>query len=56
MKAGLALASFLSMIVASAASRETRPLEIVIFSVLISAASVLLFVRALSLPVPIFPW
>lgn len=56
MKAGLALASFLCMLVASAASSETRPLEILIFSLLISAGSVLLFVRALSLPVPIFPW
>ena len=53
---GLALASFLSMLVASAASEETRPAEIVIFSLAISAGSVLLFVRALSLPVPIFPW
>ncbi len=56
MKAGLALASFLAMMVASAASEETRPMEIVVFSLAISAGSVLLFVRALSLPVPIFPW
>ena len=56
MSAGLAIASFLSMLLASAASRETRPLEIVVFSLAISAGSVLLFVRALALPVPIFPW
>ncbi|SDI61662.1 tripartite tricarboxylate transporter TctB family protein [Propionivibrio dicarboxylicus] len=56
MKAGLAIASFLCMLVASAASSETRPLEILVFSLFISAGSVLLFVRALSLPVPIFPW
>ncbi len=55
MLAGLAIASFLSMLLASAASRESRPLEILIFSLCISAGSVLLFVRALSLPVPIFP-
>ncbi len=56
MKAGLAIASFLSMVVASAASTETRPVEIVIFSAVISIASVLIFVQALALPVPIFPW
>lgn len=56
MKAGLAIASFLAMMVASAASEETNPKEIVVFSLAISAGSVLLFVRALSLPVPIFPW
>ena len=56
MPAGLAIASFLTMVVASAASEETKPLEILIFSLLMSAGSVLLFVSALSLPVPIFPW
>ncbi len=56
MPAGLAIASFLAMLVASAASPETRPVEIVIFSAIMSAASVLVFVRALALPVPIFPW
>ena len=56
MKAGLAIASFLAMLVASAASAETRPVEIVVFSAVVSIASVLIFVRALALPVPIFPW
>lgn len=56
MPAGLAIASFVAMVVASLASTETRLLEVVIYSVAISAASVLLFVTALSLPVPIFPW
>ncbi len=54
--AGLALASFLAMVVASLASKETRLLEVIIFSAAISAGSVLLFVKALALPVPIFPW
>jgi len=54
--AGLALASFLSMVVASFASTETRPLEVILFSAGISAGSVLLFVKALAMPVPIFPW
>lgn len=56
MKAGLALASFLAMGVASCASEETRPMEMLIFCLAVSAGSVLLFVRALALPVPIFPW
>lgn len=56
MPAGLALASFVAMLVASAASTETRPLEILVFSLCVSTGTVLLFVRALSLPVPIFPW
>ncbi len=54
--AGLALASFLSMVVVSLASKETRLLEVIAFSAAVSAGSVLLFVKALALPVPIFPW
>ena len=54
--AGLALASFLSMLLVSLASKETRPLEILVFSAAMSVGAVLLFVKALSLPVPIFPW
>lgn len=53
---GLALASFASMVLVSFASHETRWLEVVIFSAAVSAASVLLFVKALAMPVPIFPW
>ncbi len=56
MPAGLGLASFLAMVLASLASKETRLLEVILFSAAISAASVLLFVKALAMPVPIFPW
>ena len=56
MPAGLGLASFLAMVLASLASKETRLLEVIIFSAAISAGSVLLFVKALAMPVPIFPW
>jgi len=56
MPAGLAIASFLAMFVVSLASKETRLLEVIAFSAAISAGSVLLFVKALALPVPIFPW
>lgn len=54
--AGLALASFLCMVIVSFASAETRLIEVLLFSAGVSAASVLLFVKALALPVPIFPW
>ena len=54
--AGLALASFLAMVVVSFASTETRPMEVILFSAGVSAGSVLLFVKALAMPVPIFPW
>ena len=56
MKGGLAIASFLAMVLGSLASKETRLIEVLVFSAVISTASVLLFVKALSLPVPIFPW
>ena len=54
--AGLAIASFLAMVLSSLASKETRFVEVIVFSAAISAASVLLFVKALALPVRIFPW
>ncbi len=55
-RAGLALASFASMVIVSLASKETRLVEVIVFSAVVSAGCVLLFVKALSLPVPIFPW
>ncbi len=53
-RAGLAPASFLAMLTVSLASEETRLLEVAVFSAAVSAACVLLFVKALALPVPIF--
>ena len=55
-KAGLALASLATIIVAGFASSETRPIENIIFGTVLAAAAVMLFVKALSLPVPIWPW
>ena len=55
-KAGLGVAAFATMIVAALGSRETRPVEIVLFSLAIAVASTLLFVKALSLPLPVWPW
>lgn len=53
--AGLAIASLATVVVAGAASRESRLLEILLFGVVLSAAAVLLFVKLLALPVPVWP-
>jgi hypothetical protein len=53
---GLAFASFAAMTVAAAATRETRWLEVSVFSAAMAAGAVLLFIKVLSLPVPMFPW
>lgn len=53
--AGLAIASVASIVIAAFATREVRPVEAVIFGCVMAALSVLLFVTALSLPVPIWP-
>jgi putative tricarboxylic transport membrane protein len=52
---GLALSSFAAILIASLATREARPIEAVLFALGLSAAAVLLFVKVLSLPVPIWP-
>lgn len=52
---GLAAAALITIVVAAFATREVRPLEAIVFGVLMATVSVLLFVTALSLPVPIWP-
>ena len=52
---GLALSSFAAILIASFATREARPVESVVFALALSTAAVLLFVKVLSLPVPIWP-
>jgi hypothetical protein len=52
---GLAAAAVIAVVVAAFATREVRPVEAVIFGILMATVSVLLFVTALSLPVPIWP-
>ena len=52
---GLAIGSVLAILVAGAASRETRWRELVIFAVVMAAAAVLLFIKGLGLPVPVWP-
>jgi hypothetical protein len=53
---GLAFASVGAMLVAAAASRETRWRETTLFATALSAGAVLLFIKVLALPVPMFPW
>ena len=52
---GLAIAGPLTVIVASLADRDTRPIEIVIFAIVITTISIGLFKFLLRLPMPIFP-
>lgn len=54
--AGLALATLATIVVAGFASAETKFVENVLFGVAIAAGAVLLFVKALNLPVPAWPW
>jgi hypothetical protein len=54
--AGLMLASLVTIVIAGFGSRETRFVENALFGGAMAVGSVLLFVKALSLPVPIWPW
>lgn len=54
--AGLALASFAAILIAAVASRESRFVEVIVFGFAITAGAVLLFIKALALPVSIWPW
>lgn len=54
--AGLALASFAAVLVAAGASRESRFFEVILFGLAITAAAVMLFIKALALPVSVWPW
>ncbi|KRR06025.1 hypothetical protein CQ12_02520 [Bradyrhizobium jicamae] len=52
---GLAIASIVTVILASLATREGRVVETIAFAILLSGAAVLLFVKLLGLPIPIWP-
>ncbi|WP_065749903.1 tripartite tricarboxylate transporter TctB family protein [Bradyrhizobium paxllaeri] len=52
---GLAIASVVTVILASLATREGRIVETIAFAILLSGAAVLLFVKLLGLPIPIWP-
>lgn len=53
---GLAVAGPVAIIFGSLASAETRPVEAVVFGVVISAFCIGLFKFALGLPIPVAPW
>lgn len=53
---GLVVASLGTVIVAGFGGREHRLVEAIIFAAVLTACSVLLFVRVLSLPIPVWPW
>jgi hypothetical protein len=52
---GLIVAGPLVVIFAACADRTTRPLEIVVFAVLITAFCIVLFHHLLRLPIPVMP-
>ncbi|UPK01156.1 tripartite tricarboxylate transporter TctB family protein [Bradyrhizobium sp. 170] len=52
---GLAIASVVAVILASFATREGRLIEAIAFAIVLSGAAVLLFVKLLGLPIPIWP-
>jgi hypothetical protein len=52
---GLAIASVVTVVLASLATREGRILETVPFALVLSGAAVLLFIKVLALPVPVWP-
>lgn len=54
-KLGLAIASAVTVILASLATRDGRLRETVPFALLLSGAAVLLFIKVLALPVPVWP-
>lgn len=54
-KLGLAIAAVVTVILASFATREGRLRETVPFALLLSGAAVLLFIKVLALPVPVWP-
>lgn len=55
-RAGLVFASLAAILIAGAGGREFRLVESVIFACVLTACAVLLFVRLLQLPIPIWPW
>lgn len=52
---GLAVAGPLAILVSSLADKDTRPIEIVVFAAVMTAACIGLFKLLLRLPIPVFP-
>jgi hypothetical protein len=55
-RVGLAAAGFVAMICGSAAASDSRPLEALIFALVLTAFAIGLFVYALRLPFAVWPW
>ena len=53
---GLLVAGPLAILFAGAADRETRPVELVVFAIVLSALSIGLFKYLLRLPIPLAPF
>ena len=54
-RAGLVAASLATIIIAGLGGRQNRIVESIIFACVLTACAVLLFVRVLALPVPVWP-
>ena len=54
-RAGLVVASLATIIIAGFGGRQNRIVESVLFACVLTACAVLLFVRVLALPIPIWP-
>lgn len=54
-RAGLVLAAFASVAVAAFATPEVRKVEALLFAAVMAAVAVLLFIKVLALPVPVWP-
>lgn len=52
--AGLAIAAPLAVVLGGLASRESRPVELIVFAALLTAAAIGVFRYALGLPIPVF--
>lgn len=53
---GFAVAGPLAIVLAALASRESRPVETIVFAVVMTALCLVLFRVLLGLPIPVAPW
>jgi hypothetical protein len=54
--AGLVIAALSTVVIAGFAGPEHRLIEGIVFSLVLTACAVFLFVRVLLLPIPVWPW
>jgi hypothetical protein len=53
---GLAIAGLVAMLCASAAASDSRPVESIVFALILTTFALLLFVYGLRLPFRVWPW